>query len=122
MMSGWWGHYDFRCQLVDYSRSPMAMRVRIFYVVNAGIDHRYTLRKQKNKKKYKIKSAKSTQTCFYHTSLYLFGFQSYEHNIGNVHIVIGMYLNRTINIISQEEHCALPNVMKIIRRVNIASF
>ncbi|KAI8429040.1 hypothetical protein MSG28_007611, partial [Choristoneura fumiferana] len=27
MMSGWWGHYDFRCQLVDYSRSPMAMRM-----------------------------------------------------------------------------------------------
>ncbi|GBP76082.1 Elongation of very long chain fatty acids protein AAEL008004 [Eumeta japonica] len=26
LMSGWWGHYDFRCQLVDYSRSPMAMR------------------------------------------------------------------------------------------------
>ncbi|CAG9115855.1 unnamed protein product [Plutella xylostella] len=27
LMSGWWGHYDFRCQLVDYSRSPMAMRM-----------------------------------------------------------------------------------------------
>ncbi|CAK1553757.1 unnamed protein product [Leptosia nina] len=27
MASGWWGHYDFRCQLVDYSRSPRAMRM-----------------------------------------------------------------------------------------------
>ncbi|KAG5883064.1 hypothetical protein JTB14_030439 [Gonioctena quinquepunctata] len=27
LMSGWWGSYSFRCQPVDYSRSPMAMRV-----------------------------------------------------------------------------------------------
>nr|XP_026485761.1 elongation of very long chain fatty acids protein AAEL008004-like [Vanessa tameamea]XP_026485763.1 elongation of very long chain fatty acids protein AAEL008004-like [Vanessa tameamea] len=27
LASGWWGHYDFRCQLVDYSRSPRAMRM-----------------------------------------------------------------------------------------------
>lgn len=27
LASGWWGHYDFRCQLVDYSRSPKAMRM-----------------------------------------------------------------------------------------------
>lgn len=26
-MSGWWGHYSFKCQPVDYSNSPMAMRV-----------------------------------------------------------------------------------------------
>ena len=29
LMSGWWGHYSFKCQPVDYSRSPMAMRVCI---------------------------------------------------------------------------------------------
>ena len=29
LASGWWGHYDFRCQLVDYSRSPRAMRVSV---------------------------------------------------------------------------------------------
>ncbi|KAG6439623.1 hypothetical protein O3G_MSEX000929 [Manduca sexta] len=33
LMSGWWGHYDFRCQLVDYSRSPMAMRVSIYLLI-----------------------------------------------------------------------------------------
>lgn len=27
LMSGWWGHYDLRCQPVDYSRSPLAMRM-----------------------------------------------------------------------------------------------
>ncbi|XP_059052363.1 elongation of very long chain fatty acids protein AAEL008004-like [Achroia grisella] len=27
LMSGWWGHYNFTCQLVDYSRSPIAMRM-----------------------------------------------------------------------------------------------
>ncbi|XP_053602710.1 very long chain fatty acid elongase AAEL008004-like [Plodia interpunctella] len=27
MMSGWWGHYNFTCQPVDYSRSPLAMRM-----------------------------------------------------------------------------------------------
>lgn len=27
LQSGWWGHYDFRCQPVDYSRNPIAMRV-----------------------------------------------------------------------------------------------
>ncbi|PZC79019.1 very long chain fatty acid elongase AAEL008004 [Helicoverpa armigera] len=27
LMSGWWGQYNFTCQLVDYSRSPMAMRM-----------------------------------------------------------------------------------------------
>lgn len=26
-MSGWWGHYSLKCQPVDYSNSPMAMRV-----------------------------------------------------------------------------------------------
>lgn len=27
MMSGWWGAYSFRCQPVDYSNSPLAMRM-----------------------------------------------------------------------------------------------
>lgn len=27
MMSGWWGQYSLRCQPVDYSRSPSAMRM-----------------------------------------------------------------------------------------------
>ncbi|XP_026328432.1 elongation of very long chain fatty acids protein AAEL008004-like [Hyposmocoma kahamanoa] len=27
LMSGWWGHYNYTCQPVDYSRSPMAMRM-----------------------------------------------------------------------------------------------
>ena len=27
MASGWAGHYSFRCQPVDYSNSPMALRV-----------------------------------------------------------------------------------------------
>lgn len=26
-MSGWWGHYNFRCQPVDYSNNPLALRV-----------------------------------------------------------------------------------------------
>lgn len=31
-MSGWWGHYDFRCQPVDYSNNPMALRVSEEYL------------------------------------------------------------------------------------------
>lgn len=27
LMSGWWGHYSFRCQPVDYSNDPMALRM-----------------------------------------------------------------------------------------------
>jgi elongation of very long chain fatty acids protein 7 len=27
LMSGWWGSYSFRCQPVDYSDSPMALRM-----------------------------------------------------------------------------------------------
>ncbi|GAB0087458.1 Elongation of very long chain fatty acids protein [Sergentomyia squamirostris] len=27
LQSGWWGHYSFKCQPVDYTRSPMAMRM-----------------------------------------------------------------------------------------------
>uniref|UniRef100_A0A1B0CF34 Elongation of very long chain fatty acids protein n=1 Tax=Lutzomyia longipalpis TaxID=7200 RepID=A0A1B0CF34_LUTLO len=27
LQSGWWGHYSLKCQPVDYSRSPMAMRM-----------------------------------------------------------------------------------------------
>ncbi|KAH8414537.1 hypothetical protein KR215_008493 [Drosophila sulfurigaster] len=27
LMSGWWGNYSFACQPVDYSNSPMAMRM-----------------------------------------------------------------------------------------------
>lgn len=27
LMSGWWGHYSFRCQPVDYSYSPIALRM-----------------------------------------------------------------------------------------------
>lgn len=27
LMSGWWGHYSFKCQPVDYSNNPMAIRV-----------------------------------------------------------------------------------------------
>ncbi|KAK9711119.1 GNS1/SUR4 family [Popillia japonica] len=27
LMSGWWGSYSFRCQPVDYSNSPMALRM-----------------------------------------------------------------------------------------------
>lgn len=27
LQSGWWGHYSFKCQPVDYSTSPMAMRM-----------------------------------------------------------------------------------------------
>nr|QMX41497.1 very long chain fatty acid elongation protein ELO3 [Dioryctria abietella] len=27
LRSGWWGHYNFTCQPVDYSRSPLAMRM-----------------------------------------------------------------------------------------------
>ncbi|KAF6198178.1 hypothetical protein GE061_007925 [Apolygus lucorum] len=27
LMSGWWGSYSFRCQPVDYTTSPMAMRM-----------------------------------------------------------------------------------------------
>lgn len=29
LMSGWWGSYSFRCQPVDYSNNPMALRVNI---------------------------------------------------------------------------------------------
>lgn len=32
LMSGWWGSYSFRCQPVDYSNSPMALRVRFIFV------------------------------------------------------------------------------------------
>lgn len=28
-MSGWWGSYSFRCQPVDYSNNPMALRVSL---------------------------------------------------------------------------------------------
>uniref|UniRef100_U5ETZ3 Elongation of very long chain fatty acids protein n=1 Tax=Corethrella appendiculata TaxID=1370023 RepID=U5ETZ3_9DIPT len=27
LQSGWWGHYSFRCQPVDYSNSPLALRM-----------------------------------------------------------------------------------------------
>ncbi|XP_037806325.1 elongation of very long chain fatty acids protein [Lucilia sericata] len=27
LMSGWWGHYNFRCQPVDYSNNPLALRM-----------------------------------------------------------------------------------------------
>lgn len=27
LMSGWWGHYNLKCQPVDYSNSPMALRM-----------------------------------------------------------------------------------------------
>ncbi|XP_053682185.1 elongation of very long chain fatty acids protein 7 [Sabethes cyaneus] len=27
LMSGWWGHYSFRCQPVDYSNNPLALRM-----------------------------------------------------------------------------------------------
>ncbi|XP_036323390.1 elongation of very long chain fatty acids protein isoform X1 [Rhagoletis pomonella] len=27
LMSGWWGNYSFKCQPVDYSNSPLAMRM-----------------------------------------------------------------------------------------------
>lgn len=27
LQSGWWGHYSFRCQPVDYSDNPMALRM-----------------------------------------------------------------------------------------------
>uniref|UniRef100_A0A1L8DY78 Elongation of very long chain fatty acids protein n=2 Tax=Nyssomyia neivai TaxID=330878 RepID=A0A1L8DY78_9DIPT len=27
LQSGWWGHYSFKCQPVDYSRSPRGMRM-----------------------------------------------------------------------------------------------
>ncbi|GLV46213.1 uncharacterized protein CBL_09992 [Carabus blaptoides fortunei] len=27
LQSGWWGHYSFRCQPVDYSNSPLAIRM-----------------------------------------------------------------------------------------------
>ncbi|XP_037913213.1 elongation of very long chain fatty acids protein AAEL008004 isoform X1 [Hermetia illucens] len=27
LMGGWWGHYSFRCEPVDHSHSPMAMRM-----------------------------------------------------------------------------------------------
>ncbi|XP_011301940.1 elongation of very long chain fatty acids protein AAEL008004 [Fopius arisanus] len=27
LMGGWWGHYSFRCQPVDYSNSPTAIRI-----------------------------------------------------------------------------------------------
>lgn len=40
MMSGWLGHYSFRCQPVDYSYSPMALRVSILgliYQTNSNI-------------------------------------------------------------------------------------
>lgn len=54
-MSGWWGHYDFRCQLVDYSRSPMAMRVsRLFRTIFACpaaqgcLDHQTTSRARRH--------------------------------------------------------------------------
>ena len=29
VMSGWWNDYSFRCQPVDYSNNPKALRVRI---------------------------------------------------------------------------------------------
>uniref|UniRef100_A0A336MLV6 Elongation of very long chain fatty acids protein n=1 Tax=Culicoides sonorensis TaxID=179676 RepID=A0A336MLV6_CULSO len=28
LQSGWWGHYSFKCQPVDYSNDPMALRVQ----------------------------------------------------------------------------------------------
>lgn len=27
LQSGWWGHYSFKCQPVDYTRSPLGMRM-----------------------------------------------------------------------------------------------
>jgi len=29
LMGGWWDHYSFRCQPVDYSNSPTAIRVSV---------------------------------------------------------------------------------------------
>lgn len=31
LMSGWWGSYSFRCQPVDYSNNPIALRVSLWY-------------------------------------------------------------------------------------------
>ncbi|RZB40769.1 elongation of very long chain fatty acids protein, partial [Asbolus verrucosus] len=40
LMSGWWGSYSFRCQPVDYSNSPMALRknshVSTLHVIHHG--------------------------------------------------------------------------------------
>lgn len=33
LMSGWWGSYSFRCQPVDYTHSPMGLRVTIKMIV-----------------------------------------------------------------------------------------
>jgi elongation of very long chain fatty acids protein 7 len=38
LMSGWWGSYSFRCQPVDYSDSPMALRVSTNEFFNAKRD------------------------------------------------------------------------------------
>ncbi|XP_033211286.1 elongation of very long chain fatty acids protein AAEL008004-like [Belonocnema kinseyi] len=60
LVSGWGGHYSFRCQPVDYSRSPLAMRMArgcwwyyfskftefmdtIFFVMRKKYDHISTL-------------------------------------------------------------------------------
>lgn len=33
LMSGWWGSYSFRCQPVDYTNNPMALRVRRLFAI-----------------------------------------------------------------------------------------
>lgn len=30
LRSGWWGNYSFKCQPVDYSNNPLALRVSVF--------------------------------------------------------------------------------------------
>ncbi|KAK0081258.1 hypothetical protein PV326_007777 [Microctonus aethiopoides] len=41
LMGGWWGHYSFRCQPVDYSDNPIA--IRIFFVLRKKNNHVSTL-------------------------------------------------------------------------------
>lgn len=39
LMSGWWGSYSFRCQPVDYSNNPTALRVSVFVIHNLILNY-----------------------------------------------------------------------------------
>jgi hypothetical protein len=36
LQGGWLRDYSFRCQPVDYSNNPVAMRVRIIYIITTN--------------------------------------------------------------------------------------
>nr|CAI5859069.1 unnamed protein product [Callosobruchus analis] len=71
LMSGWWGSYSFRCQPVDYSNDPMALRVSLNLTFRLWLTH----------------AGGTTSRSSRNSSTHCFSFEKENSHVSTLHVI-----------------------------------